>query len=144
MTRTMVISLIVACLCGSVCSAKTLIPLPGEVAILPDFPTISAGAYYDWGLQNWDTALTTEFARYKFLFGMAGWTISKSRWVLGAGVDIKEALNSAKDIGLMSSNILENQPITVKFFMTYGLDSDLQKRSWTAGIGCDLIDLRNK
>lgn len=123
--------------------AKTLISLPGEVALLPDYPNMATSEYYDFGIEGWDTAITTEWCRYKFLFGSAGWTINKQRWVVGAGVDIQEMFQELYSIGWTSKNLLANYPLTSRLFLTYGLDNDLLKRSWTAGIGVDLFEIRN-
>lgn len=129
------------CFCAFSCSAKTLIPLPGEVGILPDFPNAQVSEYYDFGLQEWATGITTEIARWKCLYAGLGWTTSKDRWLLTAGVE----LTNLDSIGLNFNHILSAMPLSIKikFFMTYS-SVLVQDRYFTAGAGFDIIGFSNK
>ena len=124
---------------GIICQAKTLIPLPNQVEFLPDFPNIQVSSYYDVGLEYWESALTTEWIRRNVFYSYAGWTTSKKRWVFGAGLDIGKLLSE-----ISVDNPLGIYKVGIKFFLTYGLDMDLNKRCWAGGIGFDWANIRCK
>ena len=79
-------------------SAKTLVPLPFEVNLLPDAPNFKTGPFYNVSLNLGDMSFTTELMNKlvngeKVFFINGGYTAT-NRWVLGAGVDMLGGLRA--------------------------------------------------
>lgn len=122
------------------------IPLPCDIPginVLPNVPNFATVEGYDPFQKNFDTALTTDLLSWTCIKGVGGWTINKTRWVCGAGLDINECMTMMEKAGWVKTSIFDYIPLKVKILATYGLDYNLDSRSWSLMLGFDVINAQN-
>lgn len=122
---------------------KTLIPCPGDLDILPDFPNAALSEYYDFGLEEWATGVTTELIRWKCLYAGVGWTTSLERWLLAAGVELTNLDEFDVDFTFGIADAIKEKlgyEMKMQFFATFS-PNRTQDKYVTAGAGIEIAKI---